>query len=479
MILDLSDLLGFKDGLREDVLVHLTSGKWAVFSEQGKRLGVFETEEQARERLRQIEAAKAAKGDTRVDGEIVTRVDRMGPVRFIEDESTPLEPHEFAARLTPEGYLRIEGNISGTGVYQYSDGESTWGELRLPEHVFAQESLDSFKMVPITDDHPAEMVNAKNIRQLQRGHLGSNVRKSEDGKHVVADMLITDPALIEKIKNGKCELSNGYEAVVIQQDGVAEDGTPYQAVQTRISGNHTAVVDQARGGPTCRLLFDAVGIEPKDKTTMLIKDGKIMIGEMEFDVPDAVAESFMEMKQKVEEQGAELAKLAAEGDSADSEKPMEDEMPPEEMEDEVEEPKPAMDGEAILAKMQAKIDMLEGQLAESSARIDARVNLVASAREILGDQVKTDGVSDMAIKKAVCSNLLPNLKEKIDASQSADYVDAMYEAALEQHKARVDSSTELLELTHQAVPHVDEFDIDGALKAYQDTLRTRSEKGIN
>lgn len=44
--------------------------EWCVVSEDGtKKLGCYPTEKQARERLRQIEAAKAAKGNVIVEGE--------------------------------------------------------------------------------------------------------------------------------------------------------------------------------------------------------------------------------------------------------------------------------------------------------------------------------------------------------------------------------------------------------------------------
>ncbi len=47
-----------------DYKIQKSGGEWCVVSEDGaKKLGCFPTEKQARERLRQIEAAKAAKGN--------------------------------------------------------------------------------------------------------------------------------------------------------------------------------------------------------------------------------------------------------------------------------------------------------------------------------------------------------------------------------------------------------------------------------
>lgn len=430
--------------------------------------------------------------ENRADSQWVSRCDRLGPIRYVEvtDEAEveiEMSPGEFVARLTPEGYLRLSGNISGLGVYEYEDGEGNrWGELRTAEHVFADAALESFSMVPVTDDHPARMVDAENIRDLQRGHLGSDVRP--EGSHVVADMLITDPSLIEKIKSGKTELSCGYEAVVLDESGTTDEGVPYQAVQTQITGNHVAVVDQARGGPTCRLLFDAVGVpsQTPENTNMKVKktkDGKLMLGEREFEVPDEVAAAFEAMKNKVEEQGAKLSELSAEGDAKDEDmEESEDASDNKDMEKDADEEKmESKDSAKLLAKMQAKIDVLEGQLAQSSTKIDARVNLVANAREILGADTKTDGVGDLALKKAVVASVMPALKPKVDASKSADYVDAMYEAALEQHRSRIDHTEELMALTHQAAQRGDagDVDLDALVKNYQDGLRTRVEREAN
>ena len=407
----------------------------------------------------------------------VRRVDYLGPITFVESESdeAKLDEGSFAARLTSEGFLKIDGFISGTGVYTYSDGENTWGELRTAAEVFAKDSLASFQMVPVTDDHPSEMVDATNISDLQKGHLGSNVRP--DGAYVRADMLITDAALIEKIKAGKTQLSNGYEAVVTTKDGMSDDGIPFQAIQSKIVGNHTAIVDLARGGPTCRLLLDSKdgafsgddGMSIKKKNT---KDGAIEIEGTEHEVPDAVAEAFRGMMAKIEEQGAELAKQSAD-ESGDEE--MED-APAADAEIEVEEEMEDKKTDSMtLAKMQAKIDSMEAALKTeregASSRIDARVSLVTSAREVLGADIKTDGVSDIAIQRAVVASVTPSMKAKVDAG-SADYVQAAYEMALDTHSNKVDSTDELLVLTHEAnksdSPAVD---LDALYKAHCDGLR--------
>jgi len=445
---------------RADILHETNSGKWQVLSEEGKVLGTYGTEEEARERLRQIEAAKAAKGD---DANWVPRVDYLGPVRVVADGDT-VDEGTFAAHVTPEGYLKIDGRISSVGVYQYSDGDETWGELRTAAEVFAPDALQSFHMVPVCDDHPDEMVTVANVKDLQHGHLGSNVRP--DGKHVRADILITDADLIQKIKDGKTQLSCGYEAIVTAQDGVAEDGTPFAAVQTKIRGNHLAVVDLARGGPTCAFLFDrADGAFSTDGGLERMKvqkkaDGTVVIEGTEYEVPDAVAALIGEMEAKLQ-----AAEAPAEEVSTDEVKP-DQEMGEEEKKEEA---------------LQAQIDSLQAQLKEerdsASSKIDARVALVTRTREVLGADAKTDGISDIDLMRAVVAKVTPGMKAKVDKG-SDDYVRAAYEMALDTHASRVDSTKDLLVLTFDASA-TENIDLDALYQKHLDGLRDRAAGGNN
>lgn len=61
--LDLDKHVLAKTGLTAIIkYVRYEGGKWCVYSEAGKKLGSYSTKAEANERLRQIEAAKAAKG---------------------------------------------------------------------------------------------------------------------------------------------------------------------------------------------------------------------------------------------------------------------------------------------------------------------------------------------------------------------------------------------------------------------------------
>jgi hypothetical protein len=398
---------------------------------------------------------------SRADGSVF-RVDRIGVIHTDRERRDGI-----LAETTPEGFLKCDALLTRTGVFEYMDSEgNAWGEYRDAAEVFDADSLNSFSMVVITDDHPAEMVTTDNVKDVQVGHVGSDVRR--DGDFVRASLIITDPQVIRSIQDGKVELSCGYFAQVVQDSGVAPDGTPYTSRQTDIRGNHLALVDEGRAGPACRILLDSGGAISKQDSIMPKKkkeeqkhvDARVIVGGEEFDVPDEVAAAMAQMTEKLEAQGAELERLKApaaeepeemgdmEGEGEESSATSEPE-PPVKEEDEMK--NDAADKmQAVLDAMQAKIDGLESKLKASEstqgARIDARVRLVADCQRILGKDVKTDGVDPLELKKQVIAKVDPEWGKKCDG-KSPEYIEAAYEMALENEAKRVDSSAELLAVT--------------------------------
>ena len=113
---------------------------------------------------------------------------------------------------------------------------------RPEEEVFSPETLASFEGMPVTNDHPPDGVDIGNIRGLQKGHA-HNVRRGtgEESDLLLADLIITDPTLIDLILDGKREISCGYTYELCEENG--------QYIQRKIRGNHVAVVDAGRAGP--------------------------------------------------------------------------------------------------------------------------------------------------------------------------------------------------------------------------------------
>ncbi len=167
-------------------------------------------------------------------------------------------------KTTEEGYLKGEASVSKVGVFKYtnSDGSIRY-ELRHPDDVFATESLNTLKNIPITFNHPEgyEFVNSTNASKLMGGMTGDNVYIADD-RLINVNLAITDGDMISKIKkHGIKELSMGYTRDLVPEKGVY-DGKEYTHRQKNIKYNHLAIVASGRAGREVRLItMDGVDYE--------------------------------------------------------------------------------------------------------------------------------------------------------------------------------------------------------------------------
>ena len=114
-------------------------------------------------------------------------------------DSTPLN----AAYFTKEGYLRDRPIVTTCGIFEYQrDDGSIERELRLPEDVFAQESLKSYLGKPIIFTHEAGEITKDNVHEEIIGTILSDGIR--DGDNVLADIVIHDA---DVLKRGLRELS--------------------------------------------------------------------------------------------------------------------------------------------------------------------------------------------------------------------------------------------------------------------------------
>ena len=175
---------------------------------------------------------------------------------FIADRLQIGESHR-----TSEGYLAVRARAARAGIYDYlgreidPDGkhfaaDQTVKVYRPEEEVFAKDSVHSFLMKPITDDHPSKPVTAGNWAQLAKG---VNAGAMRDGEFLAFDLVLMDAGLIDAVERGKRELSNGYQSEIVIESGITADGKPYDAIQRAMRGNHIAVVDKGRAGDKCRI----------------------------------------------------------------------------------------------------------------------------------------------------------------------------------------------------------------------------------
>ena len=151
---------------------------------------------------------------------------------------------------TPEGYLVCkEVPIARIGTQEYrgmefggENPEKIYVVKRPEEEVFSKAALASFEGKPVADEHPSEDVTPENIGRYIKGTC-RDVRRGEGtlSDCVIADLIIYDKDLIQKIENGKRDISCGYDCL-----WDPEDDDTY--VQREIRGNHVAVVEKGRAG---------------------------------------------------------------------------------------------------------------------------------------------------------------------------------------------------------------------------------------
>jgi hypothetical protein len=181
----------------------------------------------------------------------------------------------YASRLsdhisaTPEGFLVCRDAVlcrTATRVPQRYRGselglrtDDIVNVYRSPEEVLSEEFLASLEGKSVTDTHPGTFLDADNASWYTKGHVQHVKRgpRLPDGEQsVIGNLVVTDSALIEKIKSGVRELSVGYQCEYVPNG----NGT---FSQTKLRGNHVAVVPDGRAGKHVRIL-DAVKKRAED-----------------------------------------------------------------------------------------------------------------------------------------------------------------------------------------------------------------------
>lgn len=321
-------------------------------------------------------------------------------------------------RRTQDGYAVIEARVARAGNVQIYRGDEMGAPERAtvrvyrPEaEVFKRDAIASYAGVPVTMGHPAGKVTADSWKSLAVGEAGEDVLR--DGDFVRVPLMLRDKAAIDAVDAGMRELSMGYDAMLTFEDGVSPSGEEYDAVMSGFRMNHVAIVDRARGGKELRIGdgVDNWGASPvaivdketsvmTDKTTQIVRDG------LPVSVPDT--------------QAPVIQKWLSDADKALADKQT--------ALDAANETIKSKDTE--LAKKDADIDDLKAKIVDGAALdklVADRAALVNTAKAIAKD-VKTDGLSDADIRKAVVSAKLGDeaIKDKAQA-----YIDARFDILAE------------------------------------------------
>ncbi len=325
-----------------------------------------------------------------------------------------------AARRTQDGYIEDRPIVTRTGVFPYrnADGGIRW-ELRHPDDVYAADSLATLSMLPITNGHPDEFVNADTAKQLSIGFTGEHA--TIDGANVRTAVRITDANGVKDIEAGRRELSLGYKIDLAEESGTY-NGVLYTHRQKNIRYNHLSIVDRARMGASARINLDAAEqIEhdaprenPRndngDNTTM--SQVKVNLDGLTYDAAPEVAKAL----EKARADNAELTTKAktetARADKAEAERDAANEKV-----------------KALESKDHA------GDIAKAAK---ARIDLERSAGKVLPKETadKLDGMTDAEIRLAVIKAASPEIN--LDG-KSADYIAARFDAAIDTLSGNADA----------------------------------------
>ena len=180
--------------------------------------------------------------------------------------------------VTNEGFVRDSCILTRCGVFTYHNPDGTFiREARLPEHVFAPESLATYPAKDIILTHVTDkggIVDSGNFRDYTIGNI---VSVSRDADNIVGELLFKDT---EALKNNPHlrELSLAYTRDIAYQKGVY-DGEEYDCIQINIRINNLAVVSEARAGESARLNLDSKegGNENMEKPAVetIVTEGEI------------------------------------------------------------------------------------------------------------------------------------------------------------------------------------------------------------
>jgi len=299
-------------------------------------------------------------------------------------------------KFTDEGFLVVGAAVARVGVQDYSSESFDYNELpnnlkgsnrpiklfRPEQEVFAKDTLNSIANKPVTDDHPASFVDASNVRHLQVGFSKDSVKT--EGDFVRADLVIQDKETIERIMDGKKEISLGYHTDIKWKAGDDPRYGQYDGIQTNIKTNHIAIVQSGRAGHNVKL-------DDSKKETAMVKR---MLDGLTVEFNDQAAEAY---DKKADEVEGLQKQLADEKDDCNKKKALVDEL------------------EGKLAAKDAEIEALKDpkHLQDS---INARVSLVERAKSLC-DIDDVEALSDLELKKATIAKCLG---DKIDLENKAD-----------------------------------------------------------
>lgn len=339
---------------------------------------------------------------------------------------------EDAIELMPNGFMSMLANLTRTGIfiYQQVDPDGTvkiLRQLRLPEEVFSEAAMSTLAGLPLTNNHPSELISPENAsdyivgmttdrpKRVYAPVTGGEGNDDADDKEEFIQQKLTvfdGPTIKEIQSKRKTQISLGYKCELDFTPGTYK-GEQYDAVQRKIRMNHVSLVHRARGGNNCKILMDdgteqVVNLDgftdlTDENTKPKEQDVKVfLIDGKEYKVEDDVYALLTSLSTKLQTR-----------ENLDSEKQKEiDKLT------------------AINDDLSSKIKVQKDSEDDSkfNARVKERVALVSKAASLLGSEENLDSLSDDEVRKKVIEKALPEVN--LDG-KSSDYIAARFDIVCE------------------------------------------------
>lgn len=321
-----------------------------------------------------------------------------------------------ATRRRDDGYLVADARIARTGIQTYLGSEvgqadkATVRVYRPGSEVFSADTLKSAAHRPVTNDHPPELVNSTNWRDFAVGQTGDEVQG--EAIFIRVPLMVSDEAAIKDIEAGKRELSAGYTCDLDFTPGLTPSGEAYDAIQKNIRLNHVAIVQAGRAGAQVRIgdaaaQWGAAPINdatPEKEPPMTLKT--VTVDGIPIEVTDQGATVIATLQKRLTDATDASTKALSDHALALAAK------------------------DKDIATRDAQIDDLKAKVVDGAALdklVADRASLIGAAKAIAKD-VKTDGLADADIKKAVVAAKLGDVAVK---DKSVDYINARFEILAE------------------------------------------------
>jgi len=158
-------------------------------------------------------------------------------------------------KIDKNGWMQVDDNpIAKSGIFPYLGSEIRGIDGLDPNKIYRVyrsddeliKALESFKNIPIIDDHEMLGENATPAeRKGVHGWVGESVYF--DSPYIRGNLKVVSNALMDLIDAGKEELSPGYYSKFAEEAGEHE-GQSYDFIQYDLRANHLALVEEGRSG---------------------------------------------------------------------------------------------------------------------------------------------------------------------------------------------------------------------------------------